>query len=105
MKMDFSTSLKQSFLISALLVNRPNCRQVLDCASPSAFAARQSAAPARRRLALSAGRTKSVEGESGRGLPHSRTLRVLHPPSSILVASERSEGGFHSRVFISMPFN
>jgi hypothetical protein len=35
-----------------LSVNRTKFRQVLDCASPPAFAARQSAAPARRRLAL-----------------------------------------------------
>jgi hypothetical protein len=33
----------------------PIARSVVECASPSAFAARQSAAPARRRLALSAG--------------------------------------------------
>jgi hypothetical protein len=47
-----------------LSINRPNCRQVLDCASPSAFAARQSAAPARRRLALlaDASSAKAVEG-------------------------------------------
>jgi hypothetical protein len=47
-----------------LSINRPNCRQILDCASPSAFAARQSAAPARRRLALwaDAGSAKAVEG-------------------------------------------
>jgi len=36
-----------------LLLNDPNRRQVLGCASLSAFAARQSAATARRRLALS----------------------------------------------------
>jgi len=45
-------------------MNRPNVRQVLDCASPSAIAARQSAAPARRRLALwtDASSAKAVEG-------------------------------------------
>jgi hypothetical protein len=34
---------------------------VLECASPSAFAARQSAAPARRRLALSVRKQVSVK--------------------------------------------
>jgi hypothetical protein len=52
------------FLKTIFLVNRPNYRQVLECASPSAFAAGQSAAPARRRLALWTvpGRAKAVEG-------------------------------------------
>jgi hypothetical protein len=47
-------------------MNRPNVRQVLDCASPSAFAARQSAAPARRRLALLKGRSSAKAAEGRR---------------------------------------
>jgi hypothetical protein len=37
MKMDFPKSSKQSSLTSTLPVNRPNCRQVLECACPLAL--------------------------------------------------------------------
>src|ERR1039458_3694969 len=60
-------------------------RKVLDCASP---------------LALWKLDETVTPSKSGRGLPHSKTLRARHPPSSILVASKRSEDGFHSRFFI-----
>src|SRR5881394_3886259 len=79
-----------------LSMNHRKPRQVLECASLSAFAARQSAAPAPRRLALwrwrranqkrqktgaaqdataqSIGSRSQCMRKSGRGLPHSKTL-------------------------------
>ena len=64
--------------------NAPKIRQVLDCASP---------------LALSAGHTKSVEGESGGGPPHSKTLRAKRRPAPI---SELPTSIFLARVFMAI---
>src|SRR4051812_38726507 len=59
-------------------------RNVLDCASPSACAARQSAASARLRLALCLrARIRIVLAKSARGLPQSKALRDFLPAAGI----------------------
>jgi len=83
-------------------------RQVLDCASPSAFAVRHSAASARRRLALwpralNGRRAKlcldfsTLVGKSGSGLPQSKTLRAIrHRPSAPCLNRPKHRNGVTS---------